>query len=287
MRKIKAIGAILWLVGALLFAAEANQANAQHTLGFYGGYGMGTARIYPKQETRGVWGLYTGGLSWRHYGKQRFAGGFGIDLEWMESAYSFATNTWIVEDKEDYLWYTRRINTISLPIVWQPHLYIKQRARVFLEAAATFSYRFKSTYQDEAISEEYFDYNFKTPRDNRFGYGLAFGAGFSVLVKQFEIQLKGRYYFGLGDALKNRNKYADSATDGNENPFYAQPLRTPLDNIMMTIGVSYRFNKEGFDVWFIERPKRQKTTVGFGYKAEGGGENSGGKRTSGRSSRRR
>ncbi len=283
MKKIKKIYWAL-LGGAFLLLGSALPASAQHTLGVYGGYGMGTARIYPKQETRPTWGLYTSGVSWRHYGKQRFAGGFGIDLEWMESAYSFATNPWMEE--EEYKWYSRRVNTISLPIVWQPHFYIKQRARIFLEAAATFSYRFKSTYQNENLSEEWLDYNFKLPRDNRFGYGLAFGAGASFLVGQFEIQLKGRYYFGLGDALKNRNKYADSATDGPENPFAAQPLRSPMDNIMITVGLSYRFNKEGFDVWFIKREKLQKSGIEFGYKTEGGS-SSGNKRTSGRNTRRR
>lgn len=276
------------LIGAMVVATGlTEQLQAQHTLGLYGGYGMGTARFYPRQETRGTWGLYTGGLSWRHYGTQRFAGGFGIDLEWLESAYSFSTNTWM-EDEAKWIWYTRRINTLSLPIVWQPHFYIKQRARVFLEAAATFSYRFKSDYEYTSQAEKYvyegrFDYTYKTARDNRFGYGLAFGGGFSVLIKQFELQFRGRYYFGLADILRNRNKYAGNTTDNiKENPFSYQPLRSPLDNIMITVGLSYRFNKEGFDVWFIKREKLQKSGVEFGYKTEGG---SSGKNSRGRSRR--
>ncbi len=274
----------LLLIGVMVVAAGlGEELRAQHTLGIYGGYGMGNSRFYPRQETRGVWGLYTGGLSWRHYGTQRFAGGFGIDLEWLESAYSVNTNPW-EEKKEDLVWYTRRINTLSLPIVWQPHFYIKQRARVFLEAAATFSYRFKSDYEYTSRAEDYhykgrFDYPYKTARDNRFGYGLAFGGGFAVLIKQFELQVKGRYYFGLADILRNRNKYAGNTTDGDENPFSAQPLRSPLDNIMITVGISYRFNKEGFDVWFIKREKLQKSGIEFGYKTEGGasGKNSRGR----------
>ena len=31
-----------------------------------------------KQETRGVWGLYSAGVQWRYYGTQRYVGGFGI-----------------------------------------------------------------------------------------------------------------------------------------------------------------------------------------------------------------
>lgn len=49
-------------------------ASAQHTLGFTVGYGMGNGRFQPQQEMRAIWGLYSGGLSWRYYGKQRFVG---------------------------------------------------------------------------------------------------------------------------------------------------------------------------------------------------------------------
>ena len=44
---------------------------AQHTLGFIAGYGMGSGRFDPKQETRAIWGLYSGGLTWRYDGQQR------------------------------------------------------------------------------------------------------------------------------------------------------------------------------------------------------------------------
>lgn len=252
-------------------------AQAQHTFGGYVGYGMGSARLYPDQESRSTWGLYTAGLSWRHYGLQRYVGCFGIDLELLQSAFSYAPYASITEEDEQMLYYSRRLNTISVPIVWQPHLYIKRRVRIFLEAAATFSYRFGGSYENE-IARDYDraenwkgDYTYKTARDNRWGYGLAGGGGVSVLVKQFEITARVRYYFGLGDLLRNRNRYADNTTDGPENPFWATPLRSPLDNLMISVGVSYRFNKEGFDVWNLPPKKRkQKSTTEFNYTAEGG-----------------
>lgn len=273
---MKSIRKILLTAGLLLLSALFADLSAQHTLGAYGGYGMGTARFYPEQETKSVWGLYTAGLSWRHYGKQRIAGGFGVDLEYLQSAFCYAPNSYIgVEEKDKWRYYTRRVETISLPIVWQPHFYIKQRVRIFLEAAAVFSYRFGGTYENE-YAKEYGaedwqgDYHYKTARDNRWGYGLAGGGGVAVLIKQFEVQARVRYYFGMGDLLRNRNKYADWSSDSSsENPFWAQPLRSPLDNLMITLGVSYRFNKEGFDVWFLPKRKREKSQVGFGYQ-EGG-----------------
>ena len=81
---------VILLTIILCGAALRTPVRAQHTLGVYAGYGMGTARFYPKQETRTQWGLYTAGLSWRHYGLQRYVGGFGVDVELLQSAYSYA-----------------------------------------------------------------------------------------------------------------------------------------------------------------------------------------------------
>lgn len=123
----------------LAFAAVAWQgASAQHTLGFTAGYGMASSRLDPKQEMKAIWGSYTAGLTWRYYGQQRFVGGFGIDLEFLQQGFSLATNASMVEEKKDYRYYTRNVNSIVLPIVWQPHFYLfRNHVRVYLEAAAT------------------------------------------------------------------------------------------------------------------------------------------------------
>jgi hypothetical protein len=179
-------------------------------------------------------------------------------------------NSSAVDNKKDYLYYTRRVNSFMLPIVWQPHFYmLKNRIRVYLEAAATFSYHLSSTYENETgqkvgASDWRGDYNFKLARDNRWGYGLAGGGGVSVLIKRFELNIRARYYFGLSDAVRSRNKYADNAIDGSENPFSTTPLRLPLDNLTISVGMSYRFNKDGFSTW-KPRPKRQKNREVFKY----------------------
>ncbi|MDE6070310.1 MAG: PorT family protein [Alistipes sp.] len=257
----------LMLVGALVASRDVA---AQHTLGAIVGYGMGSGRFEPKQESRSIWGMYGGGLSWRYYGAQRFVGGFGIDLEFLQQGFSFAPNASAVDDKADYLYYTRRINSVVLPIVWQPHAYLlRNRIRVYLEAAATFSYNISSTYENEyarAQGKEDWrgDYPFRLSRDNRWGYGLAGGGGVAFLIRQFELNFRVRYYFGYSDILRNRTRYADNATDGAENPFWATPLRSPLDDLMIGVGLSYRFNKEGFQTW-KPRPKRQKNREVFKY----------------------
>lgn len=264
MKKIKLF---ILLTGALI---AVNTASAQHTLGFTVGYGMANARFQPKQEMRALWGKYAAGLTWRYYGKQRFVGGFGIDLELLQQGFSFAPYASTTEDKNSLRYYTRNINSVMLPIVWQPHFYLfRNHLRVYFEAAATFSYHLSSTYenqiaQDAGAADWKGDYDFKLVRDNRWGYGLAGGAGMSVLIRRIELNLRARYYFGFGDIVRNSNKYAESSQDGAENPFTYTPLRSPLDNIVISIGLSYRFNKEGFETW-KPRQKKEKNKEVFKY----------------------
>jgi len=262
---------ILFPAFCLLAVFSARQpAAAQHTFGVVAGYGMGTCRFDPKQETRAVWGMYSGGLSWRYYGPQRVVGGFGIDLEFLQQGFSHAVNASQVDDKADYLYYERRVNSIVMPVVWQPHFYMAgRRMRVYLEAAATFSYNFSSTYENQLAREQgrepwRGDYRFRLARDNRWGYGLAGGGGVAFLIRRFELNFRVRYYFGFSDLLRNRTRYADNSTDGSENPFWSTPMRSPLDNLNIGVGLSYRFNREGFESW-KPRPKRAKNREVFKY----------------------
>lgn len=117
---MRRLGMICLFLGAVLCGGTAA---AQHTLGVTGGYGYGNARFYPDQETRAVWGCYTAGVTWRYYGPQRFVGGFGIDFEYLQRGFSFLQNP-TEEDPAKYQWYTRRVKSLMLPIVWQPHIYL-------------------------------------------------------------------------------------------------------------------------------------------------------------------
>jgi hypothetical protein len=254
-------------------------AEAQHVVAVTTGTGMATSRLYPAQETRPIWGAWQAGVSWRYYSLPRFVGGFGIDLDWMQRGFSYAPYASIYEDKKEYKYYRRNVNTLMMPIVWQPHFYLfKNHLRVYLEAAVTFSYNFASTFEngepytfgsqmnsgETVISGKY---NMRSERDNRFGYGLAGGGGIDILVKQFEFGVRVRYDFGYSDILKNRNKYYDNNLDQQnypaENPFWYTPLRSPLDNLTFSIRVGFRFNKAGFDEWFYKPPKRNKQVIKF------------------------
>ncbi len=256
-----------------LFALlRVGEAAAQHTLGFTAGYGLSTARLKPEEEMKGLWDSYAVGLTWRHYSRSRIVGGFGIDLEFMNRGFSYAKNSHYTDDPSEYLYYTRHVKSIVMPVVWQPHFYmLHNRLRFYLEAAATFSYNLSSTYENEYARDIdkrpdwKGDYHFRLTRDNRWGYGLAGGAGLAFLIKRYEINIRARYYFGFSDIVRNRSKYNDNLNDNSsENPFRLTPLKSPLDNFIISIGVSYRFNKAGFDEWKPRR-KREKNTEVFKY----------------------
>lgn len=264
-------------------------ASAQHTLSLTGGTGVSMGRFYPKETTRLKWGSENFGLSWRYYSERpRFVGAVGLDLEYLERGFSLGytyTSEWVGEGEDrhevrHYRYYDREISSVMLPFVWQPHIYLaKNHLRVYIEAAFVLSYNISSDYEYKDNRYPAGKYEWKVPRDNRFGYGLAAGAGFSVLIKQVEFGVRARYNFGYSDILKNRNKYYSSHTDGPENPFYYSPLRSPLDNINVSFTIGWRFNKEGFDSWKVVRAKRERKLDSFNYS---GATNAGGNSSNGK-----
>ena len=265
----------------VLFALMGSErATAQHTLTLTGGTGVSTARFYPAEETKWMWWTDTYGISWRYYSdKPRFVGCVGVDLEYMERGFNFgyAYTSERNDDKEirHYQFYTRHVNSLMLPIVWQPHIYAaNNHLRIFIEAAFVLSYNISSDYSYENDRFPGGKYEWKVPRDNRFGYGLSGGAGLAVLLGQVELGFKAKYNFGYSDLMKNRNKYYSNTTDGRENPFYYTPLRSPVDNISVMLTLGWRFNKRGFDAWYVVRPKKEPRMKTFNFsaaQANGGG----------------
>ena len=265
----------------VLFALVGSErATAQHTLTLTGGTGVSTARFYPAEETKWMWWTDSYGISWRYYSdKPRFVGCVGVDLEYMERGFNFgyAYTSEMKDDKEirHYQFYTRHVNSLMLPIVWQPHIYAaNNHLRIFIEAAFVLSYNISSDYSYENDRFPGGKYEWKVPRDNRFGYGLSGGAGLAVLLGQVELGFKAKYNFGYSDLMKNRNKYYSNTTDGRENPFYYTPLRSPVDNISVMLTLGWRFNKRGFDAWYVVRPKKEPRMKTFNFsaaQANGGG----------------
>ena len=259
---------------AVLFVLVGSEhASAQHTLTLTGGTGATTARFYPAEQTKWMWGAETAGISWRYYSdKPRFVGCVGVDLEFVERGfhYGYAYTSEMKDEVEirHYQYYTRNVNSLMLPIVWQPHVYVaNNRMRIFIEAAFVLSYNISSNYSYENDRFPAGKYEWKIPRDNRFAYGLSGGAGFALLFGQVEVGIKAKYNFGYSDLMKNRNKYYSNTTDGRENPFYYTPLRSPVDNISAMLTIGWRFNKRGFDAWYVVRPKKEPRMKTFNFSA--------------------
>jgi len=269
---------ILFTLFTLITFGGFGEAYAQHTLGVFGGAGMATVRFYPKREMRQLFPVINGGLSCRYYSMPRYVGCVGVDMEYMQRGFSFGytyTSKYDDEGKEHrtYKFFTRRVNTIMMPIVWQPHVYLaRNHIRVFLDAAVTFSYNFGGDYEYEGQPTWTGKYDWRLERDNRWNYGLAGGGGFALLFGQFEVGVRARYYFGYADLLRNLNKYRNNGTDGRENPFYYTPNRSPMDNLSVNVTLAFRFNKEGFDTWNVPRQRdRQIKNKEFNFSEAAGG----------------
>ena len=264
----------------LLSVAITQRSSAQHTIAVTGGTGFATARPYPAQEMKAIWGTYQAGFSWRYYSMPRFIACFGIDVELLQRGFSFAPYPYLYENKKDYKYYTRTLNSIMIPIVWQPHAYLfKKHLRVYLEAAPTFSFNFSSKFHNDEKYSIKIDgsvpapisgkYEFRPERDNRFSYGLRGGVGFDLIFGQVEFGVRAMYDFGYSDILRNRNKYYDNLLDSElkpgENPFYYTPLRSPLDNLTISIKLGFRIGKEGFQEWYWKKPAFPKNKEVFKY----------------------
>ncbi len=277
----------IFIIAVLL--AHLTELSAQNTIGITQGFGSGFVRSYPSIESKSVYGLSTTSLQWRHYSESLYVGGFGIDVEFMERGFAYApyTSTNNTDDDRkasDLLYYYRYINSVMVPIIWQPHVYMfHNRVRVFADASVTFGFNYSSSYKNELYHSYYPDaddwqgeYDMRTERDNFLSYGLAFGGGVSYLIGRIEIQASMRYYFDYSDILKNRTQYYANNTDGPENPFSISPLRSPIDNINIKVGVSYRLGKGDFSAWHKERIRSTGLRDGFSYDGEESGSGSSG-----------
>lgn len=282
-RYTRIILSALFAVVALL---SSERASAQHTLSVTGGTGASYARFYPTEVTKFVWGCESLGLSWRFYSpKPRFVGAVGLDLEYLQRGFSYAYYDFPEIETDEYgnrkvihhyQYYTRRVNSLMMPFVWQPHVYAaRNHLRLYVEAAIVFSYNISSSYEYQNDRYPAGKYEWKIPRDNRFGYGLSGGLGFAILLGQVEVGMKAKYDFGYSDILKNRNKYYSNDTDGRENPFGYQPLRSPMDNLTFSVTLGWRFNARGFDEWFTVRPKRERSLDSFNFSSQTGAQNAG------------
>lgn len=254
------------LLLAALALVLALPVSAQHYFGVRAGYGAASGRFYPPKETGMFWNNYTGGIAWKYYSEQQIVGGVGAELEFQQRGYKIYDGN--KSDSTDYV--LRRVNTITMPLIWQPHLYFfNRKVRVFINAAFTLSYNTgigdTETYfrwsRDRVTNEvvttvETTPYKFITARDNRWNYGICGGFGVGVLFGRFEVFAEARYYYGMSDIIRNKTKYT----------FQKEFLRSELDNLYVTMGVFFRIGKGGIKAppLKLNDPDRKKARQGDG-----------------------
>lgn len=224
------VGATMLLV--CLLCAE--RVSAQHYIGFRGGYGYGTIRFYPEYAVTPVWGMYTGGISWKWYNEVKVFGCIGADLEFQQRAFK----RYYGNKTDSTIYYKRSVNTIMLPFYWQPHLYFFRRhVRVSLCAGVTFSYNFGPSHWEMGTKRDGVtnsgSYEYQTARDCKIGYGLVGGGGIEYLAGRVSFNIDARYYVGYSDLLRNRTKYSQN------------PVRSELDNLFVNFGIYFRLGKGG------------------------------------------
>lgn len=234
-----------------------SSASAQHYIGVKGSYGGATGRFYPRHETKMVWNKYNAGLMWKYYSDQQVVGGVSAEIEYMTRGYRYYEGT--VSETESYDVKTRVVNSIMVPLIWQPHIYLARRhLRVFVNAGFTVSYNlgigdtFTTTKynkpdpgEKQTFTTVTVPYIMDTARDNRWNYGICFGGGTGVLFGRWEIFAEARYYFGMSDILRTKTKYIF-----NEQ----QTIRSELDNLFITVGLFFRLGKGGI----TEPPLRKR-----------------------------
>ena len=246
---------------------------AQHYVGVKAGYGAARGRIvtvWGTPESAMMWNKYSAGLVWKYFSPQQVVGGLSAELEFQQRGYSVydggvpGSVSPIISDTTSYRIKTRTVSSLTVPLVWQPHLYMfNRRVRFFISAGITFTYNL-GTGDKLTVTDYGFDdqgrrtvmsatspYKMQTARDVRWNYGWLGGAGFSFFVDRWEIFAEGRYYYGMSDIMRNDTKYKfnDERT-----------IRSELDNIYISVGVTFRLGKGGI----LAPPLRRQEAVPVG-----------------------
>ena len=226
-----------------MLVVGATPLHGQHFFGLRGGLGAGTSRFVPLRKTHVIYGIANGGVTWKYYGNQSdwgirpYLSGIGAEALYFEQAYGHRIRVGGVDTDSVYM---RRINSVMVPFMWQPHIYLAgERVLVFMNAGVTLNYNISSKdgyshREGKAVVDR--PYRLTSVRDNRMGYGLCGGLGVALNLGRTESFVEGRYYIGYSDVLKNDNKYA-----GN-------PLRSPVDNINISIGFYRRLGGRSLPV---------------------------------------
>ena len=206
----------------LAVKAQVGEYRTDFAVGVNGGYMMNKISFQPDVSQDMMGGL-TGGLTLRYTCEKYFKSICAIVAEvnyaqmgWKESIEDINNQPiyyWDDTDKQNPLYYERRINYIQIPLMgrlgWgcerkglQGFFQIGPQVGIYLsESTNTNIVAGQGTQTSRAsvvVAQE------NMPVENKFDYGIAGGAGIEFsLPNMGHLLLEGRYYFGLGNIFGN------------------------------------------------------------------------------------
>ena len=213
---------ILLLLVPMVAKAQVGEYRSDFAVGVNGGYMMSQVSFQP-EVPQGWLGGMTGGVSFRYTCEKYFKSICAIVAEvnyaqmgWKETIEDKDNNPVYYpgdENKENPLYYERRINYIQIPVMarlgWgrerkgvQAFFQLGPQIGIYMDESTNTNvepYRATVTPRSSVVKAQE-----DMPVENKFDYGIVGGAGIEFsLPKIGHILLDARYYFGLGNIYGN------------------------------------------------------------------------------------
>ena len=213
---------ILLLLVPMMAKAQVGEYRSDFAVGVNGGYMMSQVSFQP-EVPQGWLGGMTGGVSFRYTCEKYFKSICAIVAEvnyaqmgWKETIEDKDNNPVYYRDdenKENPLYYERRINYIQIPVMarlgWgrerkgvQAFFQLGPQIGIYMDESTNTNvepYRATVTPRSSVVKAQE-----DMPVENKFDYGIVGGAGIEFsLPKIGHILLDARYYFGLGNIYGN------------------------------------------------------------------------------------
>lgn len=227
MTKLRIIFIFVSVAISTLTYAQKEDFARELYLGFGGGVLMPKVDFMPSVLQKTNFGIH-GGISAKYITEKHL--GLLLELNYTQRGW-----TEEFEDNPDFA-YSRTLNYIEIPFM--THVYFGNKVRFVFNAGPQVGFLLgNSSTMSEGLRDyvdemkESTEYRVGTQYGNslkKFDYGLVGGAGLEFKTPAGNMQLEGRYYFGLGDIFENRKS--------QENYYFSRSAHRIID-----IKLSYYF----------------------------------------------
>lgn len=205
MKKILPIVLLLVLLGGQA-SAQKNIFNKEIYIGFSGGGLSSSLDFQPSKPQTTLMGVH-GGVSAKFISENHL--GLLLELNYSQKGWK---EEFDLETQSDFE-YSRSLHYIELPFM--THIYFGNKTRFVFNAGPQIGYRFGEATSMSDSFKKFLDEAMEvSPNEpavaqysselRRFDYGITGGLGMEFKSGIGNLQLEGRYYFGLGDVFENR-----------------------------------------------------------------------------------